>query len=363
MKIRLLPSFFLLLLVVSGCAPTQPKLRALWPMPPDEPRYEFLASYASQDDFPKTQAQISSEAIFGKPPLDIFLMPFDLVVNSQGRIYVSDQYLRNVRVYDLKAMTNHLLIEDVNFFAQPNGVAIDKNDLVYIADAEAGCIQVISSDHVPVRTIRHPELVKPIYPVVDPGKELLYVSDASKNRIAVFTLQGELVKTIGEGKLYSPQGVAVTADGRLLVAEPLMARISIFDTEGKLLETFGERGDLPGQFDSPKDIAVGPDGRIYILDARKPGVIILDNDMQALLSIVTERSSTSPLALDSPAGIFVGADGQLLIADRLKRRFSIWQQLTPAYLAAHPITAADLAAIKKLQEEQALKRAQEAKEK
>lgn len=363
MKIRLFPCFLLLLLVASGCAPTQPKLRALWPMPPDEPRYEFLASYASQDDFPKTQAQVSSEAVFGKPQLDPFLMPFDLVVNSRGLIYISDQYLRNVRVYDLKAMTNHLLLEDANFFAQPNGVAIDKNDQVYIADAAAGCIQVISPDHVPVRTIRHPELVKPIYLVVDPGKELLYVSDASKNRIAVFTLQGELVKIIGEGKLYSPQGVAVTADGRLLVAEPLMARVSIFATDGNLLETYGERGDLPGQFDSPKDIAVGPDGRIYILDARKPGVITLDNDMQALLSIVTERSSTSPLALDSPAGIFVGDEGQLLIADRLKRRFSIWQQLTPAYLAVHPITEADLAAIKKLQEDQALKRAQEAKEK
>lgn len=363
MKIHFFPSFLLLLLVVSGCAPTQPKLRALWPMPPEEPRYEFLASYASQDDFPKTQAQISSEAVFGKPQLDPFLMPFDLAADSRGRIYITDQYLRNVRVYDLKAMTNHLLLEEANFFAQPNGIAIDKNDLIYIADAAAGSIQVISPDHVPLRTIRHPELVKPIYLVVDPGKELLYVSDASKNRVAVFTLQGELVKTIGEGKLYSPQGVAVTADGRLLVAEPLMARVSIFDAEGKFLETYGERGDLPGQFDSPKDLAVGPGGRIYVLDSRKPGVIILDNEMQALLSIVTERSSTSPLALDSPSGIFVGADSQLLIADRLKRRFSIWQELTPAYLAAHPITAADLAAIKKLQEEQALKRAQEAKEK
>jgi len=143
---------------------------------------------------------------------------------------------------------------------------------------------------------------------------------------------------------------SITDDGRLLVAEPLMARITIFGADGEWQETYGERGDLPGQFDSPKDISVGPGGRIYVLDTRKPGVIILDREMQALLSIVTERRSTHPMALDSPGGIFVGSDGLMLIADRMKRRFSIWQELTPAYLLAHPVTDADLDPIKKAQE-------------
>ena len=340
MKIR----FFLLLLLLTlaACAPTSPSVRVLWPVPPDEPRLEFIAGYASEGDFPQTAWQKFSESIFGKTPHEYFKMPMDAVLDSRGRAYISDIYLGNVRVYDFEARTNHILTSDTAALVQPVGLAIDSHDRLYVADIKAGQIVVFGPDHEVLRTIRHADLAKPAYLFVDDSKDRLYVTDGKESKVLIFDLSGKLLKTFGQGKIFFPQGIAVSSDGRIFVAEALMARLSIFSPEGEFLRFYGERGDGPGQFDNPKDIAFGPEGMLYVLDARKPSLIIFDKDLQALLALGGERGIKSKLALDSPSGLFVSAGGRILITDRLTRSFAIWQYLTPEYLAEHPITATDL---------------------
>lgn len=347
MKIRFYFLAFSVLLFLAGCAPPPPQLRILWPNPTmEEPRLEFLGSYASQNDFPKTGWQTFIESIVGLPALDFFRMPMDLVMDSHGRVYVSDMYLGNIRVYDFVAKTNHLLTDNNSLLSKPIGLAIDSHDRLYVADGEAGQIVVFNAEHQLLQFIKHPDLVRPAYLAVDDSKDRLYVSDGKDSKILIFDLSGKLIKTFGQGQVILPQGIAVSSDGRIFVAEALMARISIFSAEGEYITSFGERGDTVAQFDNPKDIAFGPDGLLFILDARKPGLLVFDKDQQALLALGTSRRDGSALSLDSPAGLFVSASGQILIADRLRRRFSIWQLLTPQYLAEHPITAEDLQRIK-----------------
>lgn len=341
----------ILLLILSGCtAAPQPQMRVLWPPPPDEPRLEFLGSYASEDDFPKSASQVAAEAVLGKPHVSLFKMPFDAVLDSKGRVYVSDLYLGNIRVYDFEAKTNNLFTDDMNVLSQPLGMAIDSRDRLYVADGAAGRIVVFGSDRTVIRMIQHPNVVKPAYLFVDDSKDRLYVSDGKDSKIAIFDLAGNLLKTFGQDQIYSPQGIAVSSDGRIFVAESLLARISVFSPEGVLLEQFGERGDSIAQFEHPKDLAFGDDDMLYVLDARRPGLFIFDKNLQALLVLSTNRQSGLPLAMDSPSGLFVSASGKILIADRLKRRFSIWQFLTPQYLAEHPVTQEDLALIQASQQ-------------
>lgn len=356
MKIYFSLLFCFLLLILAGCAPPPPQLRILWPPPPDEPRLEFLGSYASEDDFPKTATQKSTEAFLGKPDLSFFKMPIDAVLDSKGRVYVSDLYLGNIRVYDFEAKTNHLLTEDVNILSQPLGLAIDSRDRLYVADGAAGRIVVFGPNHQVIQVIRHADLVKPAYLFVDDSKDRLYVSDGKDSKVAIFDLAGNLLKTFGQDQIYSPQGIAVSSDGRIFVAESLLARISIFSPEGVLLEQFGERGDSIAQFEHPKDLAFGADDMLYVLDARRPGLFLFDKNLQALLVMSTSRASGISMALDSPSGLFVSTTGRILITDRLKRRFSVWQFLTPQYLAEHPVTQEDLKLIQTtMQAEQSTK--------
>ena len=74
---------------------------------------------------------------------------------------------------------------------------------------------------------------------------LLYIADSGKAseqgvpRIVVGDIDGNLVKTIGEGVLVNPRGVFVTKDGSIYVADRDAQQVIIFDQDGKVVKRYG----------------------------------------------------------------------------------------------------------------------------
>ena len=68
----------------------------------------------------------------------------------------------------------------------------------------------------------------------------LYIADTGNARIVVGTLDGELVKTVGEGILVSPRGVFVTDDGSIYVADRDAGKVVVFDQQGKVIQEYGK---------------------------------------------------------------------------------------------------------------------------
>lgn len=103
------PLLFLLiaLLFLAGCATELPKQtrRYVWPRPPDEPKIEWIKSYYSQNDFPKSQFQSNIEFLFGAPLPITFEKPIDIKANGKGLVYVTDIVKKSIFVYDLNNAT------------------------------------------------------------------------------------------------------------------------------------------------------------------------------------------------------------------------------------------------------------------
>lgn len=78
--------------------------------------------------------------------------------------------------------------------------------------------------------------------VTDDGT--IYVADTGNARILVGNMNGDLIRTIGEGTLTTPKGVCVTDDGSVYVADRDAQAVFQFSSEGKLLNTYG-RPDSP----------------------------------------------------------------------------------------------------------------------
>src|ERR1700742_2326349 len=120
----------------------------------------------------------------------------------------------------------------------------------------------------------------------------LYVADRVNGRLQVFDLDGEFLRSAGEGDLPGPTQLAIDGD-RLLVTDLLTGRVSVLDGDdqlgGHLFEhpspppswdnsthpdgwpnARGEDGlivavDLrPEEFHTPHGVAVGPDGTVYV---------------------------------------------------------------------------------------------------
>jgi DNA-binding beta-propeller fold protein YncE len=96
---------------------------------------------------------------------------------------------------------------------------------------------------------------------------LVYVADATNNRIHVFTDAGAYRAMLGAGLgLRFPYDVAPGPDGSLYVIEYGTNRITRVDAAGRLLGRFGRAGTARGAFRTPWGIAVGGNGRIVVAD-------------------------------------------------------------------------------------------------
>jgi sugar lactone lactonase YvrE len=106
------------------------------------------------------------------------------------------------------------------------------------------------------------------------GDGQLWVADACNHRILLFNLDAaepELVRSFGSsgrqpGQLQYPYGIALDRDGTLLVAEYGNHRVQRFSSDGQSLEVWGRPGNQPGEFSSPWALAIDSRGATHVLD-------------------------------------------------------------------------------------------------
>lgn len=97
---------------------------------------------------------------------------------------------------------------------------------------------------------------------------LVYVVDSSNHRVQVFTLTGGYVtqwggRGSGAGQLDSPSGIAADTDGSIWVVDSFNDRIKHFGGLGEDLGGF----DVGREMSRPFAIAVAPDGTLYVGDS------------------------------------------------------------------------------------------------
>lgn len=350
-----------ILLLQAACAAKKPEVpRLVWPPPPEKPRLEFIGTFSSQDDFPKTSAQRYAEAVVGKGVLATFRTPFGIASDGAGIVYISDMHDANVKVYDFNALTVNYLTK-TPVFAKPAGLAVDSSGKLYIADAGKGQVYVYTPEHNPAFVINEGgPLRKPAYVALNERLGRIYISDGIGHQVGVFDMQGKHLFSIGrndgksssaDGEFFSPQGLAISRDNKLFVADMYNSRIQVFDADGKFLYKFGERGDQVWQFEYPKDLAFDNEGNLYIIDSRKATILTYTPDGTLLLATGEGRPSGNKLAFATPTSIWIDANDRIYVADGLNKRFSVWQYLSDKYLAEHPFTDEDRKRLEEFMEE------------
>lgn len=100
----------------------------------------------------------------------------------------------------------------------------------------------------------------------------LYVADSCNHRIQIFTTDGKFLRTYGKagdgpGEMSYPYDICVDSDGRQYVCEFGNSRIQIFDAGDHLIEILGGPGAAPGYFNNPWSIALDSHGNLYVADA------------------------------------------------------------------------------------------------
>lgn len=105
----------------------------------------------------------------------------------------------------------------------------------------------------------------------------MFIADTGNKRIIVSDLEGNLIRTIGEGILGSPTGIFVTEDQTLYVADEVNERVYVFNETGELLTEYGKPNHpLFGDTATfkPQKVAVDKRGSIYVISKGNSNGII-----------------------------------------------------------------------------------------
>ena len=185
-----------------------------------------------------------------------------IAVDSQGLVYVSDEYLQRISVYDAAGafLSKWGAPGDApGELDGPSGMAFDTNDDLYLVDHR-------------------------------------------NNRVQKFSKDGELILSFGsegngDAELNLPWGLTVAPAGDIYVADWRNDRVQRFDPDGGFIAAYGHSGDGAGEFYRPSGVDVDAEGYIYVADWGNQRVQVLDPH-GAFVTALRGQATLSPWARD-----------------------------------------------------------------
>lgn len=166
-----------------------------------------------------------------------------IAVDSHDRVFVFNRGEHPVMVFDRDG--SFLLSWGEGLFRRPHGITIDSDDFVYCTD---------DLDHTVRKFTRWGELMM-----------TLGTSGAPSDTGATSVDFRSIVRA--GPPFHYPTNVAIAADGALFVTDGYgNARVHVFSKDGRLLRSWGEPGAGPGQFRVPHGIAIDAEGIVLVAD-------------------------------------------------------------------------------------------------
>ena len=189
------------------------------------------------------------------------IWPVGIALDSQGNVYVTDEWLNRVSIFDKDG--NFLSLwgssgDSDGEFAGSAGIAIDQQDNLYIVDSRNHRVQKLTKD----------------------GRFL-----------AGWGKLGD-----GDGEFNSPWGITIDSQGYVYVADHKNHRAQKFTSEGEFEAKFGSYGTGRGQLNRPTDVAVDLDGDIYVCDWANNRVQAFGPDGRFITSFIGDAQQLSKWA-------------------------------------------------------------------
>jgi DNA-binding beta-propeller fold protein YncE len=325
-----------------GCAAPPERVeqeRLVWPAPPETTRIKFLRSVVSEDDLGRdtTFSHDVLNLLAGvDPPPTRIAEPMGIAVSDDGqRLYVSNFGRRAVFRFDFAQQT----FTPIEPLAHPVGVALDADEHLYVVEQARKAITVFDREGNQVRSITHPDIERPSGIAIDRARGRIYLVDTGRSElrsetkkghnVKVFSLDGELLTTIGRGRgdrsgeMMFPTYAAVDRSGNLYVTDTLNSRVQVFDSAGNFVKKFGERGNAWGMFDKPKGVALDSFGNVYVADSGWSNIQMF-NQKGEILMFFGGRGPL-PGMLKNPTAVVIDPNDRIYVADFINHRINMYQ--------------------------------------
>jgi len=175
-------------------------------------------------------------------------------------------------------------------WAQMAGIAVDKQDQIYIFTRSQPTVQVYKTDGTLVRAWFMEESSGSHFIRIGPDGNI-WTANISEHVIRKYNTKGKLLLTLGEpgvagadnGHFDKPTDMAILPNGDIFVSDGYgNRRVVHFDVNGKYVNQWGQEGDRPGQFALPHSIVADSHERLYVAGRENARVQVFDTQGKLL---------------------------------------------------------------------------------
>ena len=230
-----------------------------------------------------------------------FAYPYDLAVSADGRIFVLNRWEKAPRVGICNLDEDYVdefgggFGKDEGQFTLPVSVAFDSEERLYVSDEYLNRVSIFNTDgellgDVGRGGLRRRRAQRPVGHSLRLRRQPVRGRAEQPPRPEVFTQPasssaGGAASGDGPGEFNMPWGVALDSDGNVYVGDWRNDRVQKLSPDGCHIASFGEPGEGEGQLQRPAGVAVDGNGNVYVADWGNERVQVFapDGSLVALL--------------------------------------------------------------------------------
>jgi DNA-binding beta-propeller fold protein YncE len=259
--------------------------------------------------------------------------PGHLTTDSNNRLIVADPGESSVHVLDGRTPFR-IAGGEGRRLQRPHGVAVDRQDNIYIADPKRGLVLVYNAEGVFQRYIGRLHdgesmLQEPTAIAVEPGSNRLFVIDTAVNEVLVLDLDGRLLKRVGGRRcavtaLEHPSEIAVNRD-HIVIMDLYSSRIQVLDHSFNVISQFRFRNVVGMPVAREMGLALDSTGNIYIggQQASQVKVFRISGEQIATLALANARGDSRII---DPAALWIDQSDHIFVADKHNSRVQVFQK-------------------------------------
>jgi phosphohistidine swiveling domain-containing protein len=267
-----------------------------------------------------------------------------IAIDSQNNVYVADTFNNRIQKFTSDGTFITTWGSDGSENGElsfPSSIAIDSQNNVYVADYFNNRIQKFTSDGTFITTwgsagSENGEFDYPEGIAIDSQNNVYvadsYISDSPhNNRIQKFTSDGTFITTWGSdgsenGEFNFTQGIAIDSQNNVYVADSWNDRIQKFTSDGTFITTWGSYGSENEEFGIPSSIAIDSSGNVYVAESGNNRIQKFTSDGTFITTWGSAGSENGEF--DYPQGIAIDSQNNVYVADTENNRIQVFSPNT-----------------------------------